>query len=281
MSEGTVTTPATRTVEVEHDGMTLGYRELGSGPPVLLLHGWPTSSFLWRRVMPAIAERNRVLALDLPGFGASDKPLDVVYDFAFFERALDGFLAALGIDAVAVAGHDIGGPIAVHWALDRRERVPRIALLNTLVYPEFSEAVLEFVRVLNEPEARDRLTSPEGLAEAMRLGVADEGIVSDEVVAGVVEPFRSPDSRLALARAGIGLEPAEFVAIADRLPELDVPVRVLYGEQDRILPDIAQTVARLERELPQAKVTSLTNCGHFLQEEEPDRVGALLADFFG
>src|SRR5688500_7200989 len=96
--------------KVNVSGLTLAYRELGSGPPVLLLHGWPTSSFLWRNVMPPIARVNRVVALDLPGFGGSDKPAGARYNFDFFERAIDGFLEQLGIDAVAIASHDLGGP---------------------------------------------------------------------------------------------------------------------------------------------------------------------------
>ena len=64
--------------------------------------------------------RNRVVAPDLPGFGASDKPVGVSYDFDFFERALDGFLAALGIDQVGLAVHDLGGPIGLHWACTAR-----------------------------------------------------------------------------------------------------------------------------------------------------------------
>src|SRR5688572_4222979 len=84
--------------KLEAGGLTLAYRELGSGPPVLLLHGWPMSSFLWRDVMPPIARQNRVIALDLPGFGGSDKPLGVAYDFELFERAIDAFLGALEVD---------------------------------------------------------------------------------------------------------------------------------------------------------------------------------------
>ena len=114
-------TTTLKTTEV--GDLTLAYRELGSGPPVLLLHGWPTSSFLWRDVMPAIARANRVLALDLPGFGGSDKPAAASYDFAFFEDAIDGFLDSLGIGEVAIAGHDLGGPVTAHWALGRAERV--------------------------------------------------------------------------------------------------------------------------------------------------------------
>jgi haloalkane dehalogenase len=261
-------------------GLNLAYREQGLGPPVLLLHGWPTSSFLWRRVMGPIAAGNRVIALDLPGFGASDKPAGARYGFEFFERAIDDFLDELGIAEVSLAGHDLGGPIAVHWTLARRERVPRLALLNTLVYPEFSDAVMEFVKAASTPGAREQLTSPEGLEAAMRLGLANGESLTGEALAGVREPFESEASRRSLADAGIGLELEEFAALARGLPSLRMPVRIVYGEQDRILPDIAETVARLEKDLPQAEVTALSDCGHFLQEEAPERVGELLAGFF-
>jgi pimeloyl-ACP methyl ester carboxylesterase len=279
MTATTLETPATRTLTLD-DGLTLGYRELGSGPAVLLLHGWPTSSFLWRGVMPAIARRNRVVALDLPGFGASDKPVDVRYDFDLFERAIDGALEGLGIDRVGLAGHDLGGPIALHWALGRQERVTAVALLNTLVYPEFSQEVLDFVVALSTPESRESLVSPEGLAEVVRLGLADKSVASDEVLAGVQAPFASDEARLALARAGIGLDPEGFVRIARGLPALEVPVRVVYGEHDRVLPDVAETMARVKRDLPQTEVTALPCCGHLLQEEQPERVGSLLASFY-
>ena len=272
---------ATTTVEkLEAGGQTLAYRELGSGPPVLLLHGWPTSSFLWRDVMPAIARQNRAIALDLPGFGGSDKPLGVSYDFEFFEGAIDAFLAALEIDEVAIAVHDLGGPVGLHWALHRPDRVTRVALLNTLVYPEFSEAVLAFIRACMEPSMRKFITSPEGLEAAMRLGLAGDQGLSKEALAGVREPFGTEDSREALADAGIGLQPEGFVDIARLLPSLRVPVRVVYGEQDRILPDVADTMARVQKDVPQAVVTALPDCGHFLQEEAPQEIGELLAEFF-
>ncbi len=260
--------------------LTIAYRELGAGPPVLLLHGWPTSSYLWRDVMPPIARRNRVVAIDLPGFGASDKPLDAGYDFAFYREALDGFLAALDIDRVGIAVHDLGGPIGVHWALHRPARVTKLALLNTLIYPEFSDAVLAFIKACTEPELREQLTSPAGLEAAMKLGLADEANLTEESLAAVREPFQSEAARRALAAAGVGLELEGFAEIARKLPELDVPVRVIYGERDRILPDVADTMARVTRDLPQAEVTALPECGHFLQEEAGPRIGEELAAFF-
>ena len=265
---------------IQAGDLTLGYRELGSGPAVLLLHGWPTSSFLWRNVMPPIAKRNREIALDLPGFGASDKPLGLRYDFELFERAIDDFLAALEIEEVAIGVHDLGGPVGLHWGLQRLPRITHLALLNTLVYPEFSEAVLAFINACTQPASRKFLTSPEGLEAAMRLGLADEARLTDEALAGVREPFATDEAREALADAGIGLRPEGFGEIAAGLPSVRVPVRIVYGTQDRILPDIAETMARVQRDVPQAVATELPDCGHFLQEEAPQEIGELLAAFF-
>jgi haloalkane dehalogenase len=272
---------ATTTIDtVKANGMTIAYRELGAGPPVLLLHGWPTSSFLWRNAMVPIGKTNRVVAPDLPGFGASDKPLDVQYDFDLFESTLDEFLAALDIHETGLAVHDLGGPIGVHWAVHRPERVTKLALLNTLLYPDFSDAVMEFVKACSTPELREQLTSPAGLEEAMGLGLADETNLTPEIVAAVREPFTDDGSRRALAAAGIGLPLEGFAEIERLLPTLQMPVRIIYGERDRILPDVAQTMARVKDDLPQAEVTALPDCGHFLQEEAPDRIGDELARFF-
>jgi pimeloyl-ACP methyl ester carboxylesterase len=282
MQPTALSTPPLSSVTLDGDlaGMTLTYRELGAGPPVVLLHGWPTSSFLWRNVMPALARHNCVLAVDLPGFGGSDKPVDVRYSFDLFERALNGFFDKLEVDVVGLVGHDLGGPIAVHWALRNPGRLTRLALLNTLLYPEFDPSVIDFVRGLSAPETRDPLVSPQGLADIMRLGLADPGTLTDEVLAAVTAPFAGREARLALAAAGIGLGARGFVEISQQLPALDVPIRLIYGERDRILPDVAQTMARVRRDLPHAELTALPECGHFLQEEAPERVGELLARFF-
>lgn len=271
-------TATKKTVQV--DGLRLAYRELGDGPPVLLLHGWPTSSLLWREVMRPIARVNRVLALDLPGFGASDKPIGIRYNFAFFGRALDGFLAKCGIERLGLAVHDLGGPIGMHWALYRPGRLTKLALLNTLVYPEFSPAVKEFVHACATPDLRERITSPSGLESIMRDGFADPANLSPEVLAAVQEPFRTAEACRALADAGIGLELKGFAQIARQLPTLRVPVRIVYGARDRLLPDVAETMARIKADLPQSELTELPDRGHFLQEEAPGEVGELLARFF-
>ncbi|MEJ7722103.1 MAG: alpha/beta fold hydrolase [Ilumatobacteraceae bacterium] len=193
------------------DGTTLAYRELGedaNGEPrdvMMLLHGWPTSSYLWRGVMPEIAAHASPCARP-PRLRGSDKPRRRRFGFADFERAIDGFLNALGVNEVAVAGHDLGGPIAMHWALRNPGRVRGVVMLNTLLYPDFHPSVFEFVTTLATPATRDELTAPEGLAGMMRAGVADGSVLADTVLAAVAALFADAADRLTLARAGIGLE---------------------------------------------------------------------------
>lgn len=262
-------------------GLTVTYRTLGDGPTVLLLHGWPTSSYLWRNVMPSLAEAHHVIAVDLPGFGGSDKPPDPRYGFELFGASIDRLLDEVGAGDASLVGHDLGGPVAVWWAMRNRPRVSRLALLNTLIYPEFSDTVVEFVTVLRTPGRREELTSDEGLAGIMRLGVVNADVLTDEVLEAVIAPFADAEARLALAKAGIGLGRRGFEEIAGALSGFNVPVRLIYGEQDKLLPDVGDTMARLAVDLPDVEVTALPDCGHFIQEEAPERVGALLAKFLG
>ena len=264
---------------IDVDGLRLHYLEAGSGEPVLLLHGWPTSSFLWRNVIGPIAENNRVIALDLPGFGQSEKPLDASYSFPFYTRVLGGFLDAIGVDATSLVVHDLGGPVGLYWACHHPQRLRRLALLNTLVYPSMSWAVMLFVVACRTPGLRSLASSPWGLKNAMRIGVTTERGMSEEVIRGVQAPFESADARRALCKAGSRLHPDGFKEIARRLPSLRVPVRAIYGESDRILPDVADTMRQVARDLPQTELTALPGCGHFLQEDRPEELGRLLADF--
>lgn len=266
----------------EVDGLRLHYLTAGpeEGSPVILLHGWPTSAFLWRRILPAIAEHRRVIALDLPGFGRSAKPLDVSYSLRFHRRILDGFVDQLAVEQVGLAVHDLGGPVGLYWASQTPRRIEKLAILNTLVYPEMSWAVKAFLSACMLPGVRRALTSPWGLKQAMHLGVTDSKRLQADAIPGTQEPFGDPAARKALLKAGLGINPKGMVDIARWIPTVDVPVCLLYGAKDRILPDIAKTMARLQVDIPHAETTELEDCGHFLQEERPEEIGKILGAFF-
>ena len=264
---------------VEVDGLNIHYLEAGQGDPVLLIHGFPTSSHLWRNVIPELSSNHRVIAPDLPGFGRSDKPLDVKYNYRFFERVLDGFLEALGVTNTVLVVHDLGGPVGLHWGLGRLERITKFVILNTLVYPETSWAVKLFLISLRVPGVRDYVVSPGGIVGAMKLGVEHKKRLNRETLTPYTAPFTDVAARKGLIKAGSGLSVKGLAEIGQGLRNIQVPVRIIYGTNDRILPDIAKTVARMQQDIPQAESTALRGCGHFLQEDEPQQLGRLMADF--
>jgi haloalkane dehalogenase len=268
----------------EVNNLRLHYLEAGAPDPntdpILLLHGFPTNAHLYRNILPALGKTHRAIALDLPGYGLSDKPLDVAYDFDFFTEALNGFLDALGIDQTNLVAHDLGGPVGLHWATHNPQRVKNIVLLNTLVYPETSWAVKLFLLALRTPVLRDYIVSPKGIVAAMKLGVVHKERMTREVLTPYTAPFETEAARKALIQAGSGLGIEGLADIARKLPALAASLRLIYGQNDRILPDIAKTMQRIQRDHPLAELTALPNCGHFLQEDEPTQVATLIADFF-
>ncbi len=266
---------------VQIDGLELSFLEAGAGPPVLFLHGWPTQAALWRHVLPAVGRTHRAIALDLPGFGQSSKPLDASYSFRFYDAVITGFLDHLGVDDIGLVVHDLGGPLGVHWAVQNVQRVRELVLLNTLVFPEMSWAVKAFVVASLVPGVRHALSSPWGVERSMRFGVTDKSRITPAVAKLYRDPFVPRPARKALLKAAHGLHPKGFDTITERLPGLaDIPTFLLYGEADRILPDVARTMDRVQTILPHAQRKSLPGCGHFLQEDQPEAVAEALGEFF-
>ena len=212
------------------NSLRLHYLESGTQdpnvPPILLLHGFPTNSHLYRNILPELAKTHRAIALDLPGYGLSDKPLDAAYDYDFYADTLDAFLDALGIGDTHLCVHDLGGPVGLYWMLRHPHRVHKLVVLNTLVYPETSWAVKLFLLAIKTPGLRDYLVSPKGIVAAMKLGVVNRSRLNREILTPYTAPFEDPAARKALIRAASGLglrRPSQNRPRAPRLRNLHPP----------------------------------------------------------
>lgn len=269
--------------QVTARGLNLHYRQSGTPdpnvPPILLLHGFPTSSHLYRNILPELGKTHRAVALDLPGYGLSDKPLDAAYDYDFYANTLDAFLDTLGIDDTHLCVHDLGGPAGLYWAVHNPDRVRSITILNTLVFPEVHWTVTAFLLALRTPGLRDLLVSPKGLVATMKLGVVHKDRMNRATLTPYTAPFEAKPARKALIKAGGGLGLGGLATIAKKLPTLEVPLRLIYGENDRVLPDVSKTMKRIHDLRPDAELTAIPSCGHFLQEDEPQRVAELISEF--
>lgn len=271
--------PALKSDFIQLEKLKIHYLSAGEGEVLLLLHGWPTSSWLYRNLMPTLAENNRVIAIDLPGFGQSDKNPEDSFSLNYYLRVLDEFLQKLGIEKISLAVHDLGGPIGLLWAVRNQQRVEKLVLLNTLVYPEMSYAVKIFGLATVTPLVNMWLAGPSGIRFSLRFGVQQKEKLTKEVLKPYQEPFQGKQARKALLKPIQRMSMKGFKEIEQKLPELQVPVRIIFGENDRILPDVAKTMARVKKDMPQAVLSSLPNCGHFLQEDEPEKIAILMRDF--
>ena len=260
------------------NGLNIHYRE--SGVPdenrrvTLLIHGWPTSSFLWRNIMPDLGTRGWTIAPDLPGYGQSDKPMNARFNFDYWDNFISAFLNAVGAREVNLVVHDLGGPIGLVWAVRHKEMLKHLVLLNTMVYPELNWSGKLFVALTKTPLLSRLMTRPFMIRATLALGVNRklEAKIKDQYA----QTYRDPAARQCLLTSVYHLEIAESARTAKDFAGLDIPVTCIYGENDRLLPDVAHTMKRVKQDLPQATIIRIPDCGHFLQEDQPHILNSAL-----
>ena len=209
--------PSIQSKFVQVKDLKLHYLEAGEGEVLLLLHGWPTSSWLYRDLMPTLAENNRVIALDLPGFGQSDKRIEDSFSFNYYLRYIDGFLEALSIDKISLTVHDMGGPIGMLWSVRNQDRLQKLVLLNTLVFPEMSWMVKVFGLATVLPLVNTWLAGPSGIRFSMRFGVQQKERLTPEVLKPYQEPFIDRKNRKVLLKSIQRMSPKGFKEISEKL----------------------------------------------------------------
>lgn len=271
-------------IYLEEPDFNLHYLESGLAHPksevILLLHGWPTSAYLYRKMMEPLAKHYRVIAIDLPGFGKSDKNPDASYSFKYHSNIIQSFLDKLKIEKVHLVVHDLGGPIGMWWAMQHQEQVASYVLLNTIIFPRFSWAVKLFVLASILPILRTWLSSAAGIKFAMRLGIHNKKLLTKEIIAAYQEPFSAKAARKSLLRSAHRLHINGFKDITAWLRDIKKPVLLLYAEEDRILPNVAKTMESIGERISHASLASIPRCGHFLQEERPEAVVEVMGEFY-
>jgi haloalkane dehalogenase len=274
------------------DGSEMAYVEVGEGDPIVLLHGNPTSSYLWRNVLPHLQSLGRCIAPDLIGMGDSDKLPNSGpdrYRFVDHRHYLDGLLEALNVrERVTFVIHDWGSALGFHWANRHREAVKGIAFMEAIVRPQG----WDHWDKINMRPALQGLRSEAGEDMVLRDNFFIEKILpgaiirtlSVEEMAEYRRPFAEPGEgrRPTLTwprQIPIDGEPADVVEIvaasADWLSKSNVPKLFFKGEPGAILTD--KDLAFI-RSLP--ALTEVTVAGrHYVQEDSPDEIGQAIASW--
>ncbi|MGA2321892.1 MAG: haloalkane dehalogenase [Solirubrobacteraceae bacterium] len=262
----------------EVDSLRLAHLDEGDGKPVLFIHGEPTWSFLWRKVIPPVREAGfRCLAPDLVGFGRSDKPADI--DFYSYDRHVEltgTLLDDLDLRGATIVVHDWGGPIGLRLAVEQAERIERIVILDTGLFTghqPMSDAWKTF---------RDFVARTEDLPVGLLVRNACKTDPGDEVIAGYEAPFPNVASKagarafpllIALTPQAPGAEAGQRVL--DALREDRRPTLMLWADSDPILPLAVgeRFAASIGRPAPHR----IENASHFLQEDQGPLIGSLIA----
>ncbi|MDX6741368.1 haloalkane dehalogenase [Actinocorallia sp. A-T 12471] len=265
---------------------TMHYVELGSGKPVVFLHGNPASSYMWREVLPLVSG-HRLIAPDLIGMGASGKP-DLAYSFADHARYLEEFLDALGLDDVVFVGHDWGGALAFDYAARHPGRVSAVAFFEAMVRPvgpaELSDQARARFAMLRSAEGEARaLDSTFLITTAYTGGVRTP--LTEEEIAPYLAPYPSRESRrplLAWARSmPVDGDPADVAARlnagADWLRTTpEIPKLLLTFDSSPTLLITPALAAWCKDNIPSLTITHCGPAGHHAAEDQPAPIATAL-----
>ena len=275
--------------EVIVKGKTMSYVEMGEGAPIIFQHGNPTSSYLWRNVMPHLQDQGRCIAIDLIGMGDSDKldnPDASSYTFVQHREYLDGALEALGVESdVTLVIHDWGSALGFDWANRHRDAVKGIAYMEGIVRPvswdEWPEAARGVFQGFRSTAGEDMVLDKNTFVERVLPGSILRDL-SEEEMEVYRRPFQNSgeDRRPTLTwprQIPIDGTPADVVEIvqayADWLTEADVPKLFINADPGAILIGAQREFCRSWPNQTEVKVSG----NHFLQEDSPHEIGKAIA----
>ena len=255
----------------------IAYVYQGKGEPILLLHGIPTSLYLWRHVTSLLAQDFAVYALDLLGYGDSAKPLKADLSVRAQAEYVAEVIVKLGLTHVTAVGHDIGGGVVQLLALNRPELVRRLVLVDSVAYDSWPVPEIDRLKDPAWDQIMETLDLRKGFRKALQRGVFHQERVTDTLVEEYIRPFDGLEGRRAYLRSARALNNRDILIRAAEIERLPFPVLILWGEADDY-QDVKYG-QRLADRLPSARLAILKEAGHFLPEDQPEEIARLVRAF--
>jgi haloalkane dehalogenase len=271
---------------IEIEGSRIHYVEEGAGDPILFLHGNPTSSYLWRNIIPHVAPVGRCIAMDLIGMGRSDKP-DIEYRFEDHAKYVDGFISTMGLENITFVIHDWGSALGINYARRNRKNVKGIAFMEAILRPfppldSSTEMGRTFIAFRTPDVGWDIIVNQNVFVEKTLPGMVVRGLTDEEMDA-YRAPFLDPDSRKPVWRwpneVPIEGEPADVADIIklnnEWLTGSNLPKLLFYGHPGAILNE--KMVKWCTENLKNLRTVDIGPGLHYIQEDNPHLIGEVLA----
>lgn len=261
------------------DGHKIAFLEQGSGSPVILLHGIPTNSLMWRDIIPQLAKTHRVIAPDLLNYGRSAKPKSADVSINAQSGMIVKLMDVLGVRRADIVAHDIGGGVAQLIAVNYPEKIRKLVLMDSVCFDSWP--IPEF-EPLQKPEAESDM-SLEDFLSMMRAfmpnDVYNKSVMTDELIELYLEPWSTEDGKRAFFRNLRRLNKEYTQAIADELSQLPHQTLIIWGDKDPFQkPEYA---LKLAEAIPNTELVWIKDVGHFLIDEKPAEIGDHLSQFLG
>lgn len=247
----------------------------GGGEPLVLIHGFPSSSHLWQDLVPLLPEGRRVVVVDLLGYGRSDPPGPLLLDIKSHAERLIVLLDLLGINRACLIGHELGGGIAQAVAVKSPHRVSHLCLISSVAFDEWPSREIKLARA-TLPLTRHLPAT--WLLGALKTELA-RGYVDQELGARSIEryvrPFASPVGRDLLVSHLESLNSADTMDLGARLGSVPAPTAIIHGSHDPFIP--LSAAKRLHQAIRGSSLELLESGRHFLPEESPERLAEVIA----
>lgn len=251
------------------------YRHGGSGDPIVFLHGIPSSSFLWRKVMKELAPDFAVYAPDLPGFANSSNPDNFTVDI--YSKWLASFADEIVKDKIDLVIHDMGGPLGIKFAIDHQEKINKLIIMDTILTREALPLFMRFFISNFGFKAYYIFTKRSFNFFGKRYLVNQREKLSKEALDHYCQVFLRDKKDKNGRKVLVTYIKETEREVADKITKLSIPTLVLWAKKDVVLP--LWSGEHIHSQIKDSKFDILARCGHFSQEEEPELVANKIREF--